>query len=497
MTPGQLKSAVVNTAVETVQDFDVNSGNPVLAGVETTGAGLLDAAAAVSNNVTAEPATLSFGQIFNSLPSINVTFTNTGTAPVKLNLSVSPFVTDPNAQLALSNANPTIPAGGQAVVTVALQGSPPASGVYEGDLLVDGTAQPMHIPYLYAVTDGIAANILPLTGLNFLGAAGDPLNGDLLIRIVDQFGLGVPGEPVQFASSFGGGSITNGTGTTGTDSYGIAFAQAQLGPQVGAQQFVANIGNPNPVPFYFNGRAFALPSISAGGVVNGASFLAGQGLAPGSYLSIFGSGLSEVTRLFFTPYLPLSLGGVSVSFDVPSAGISVPGRIVFVTPGQINVQIPWELAGQSSAVMKVSIGLTSSLNTFTVPLKAVSPAFFEYSSGGQKYLAAQDAAYHLIGPSNPAHRGATILLYSNGLGPVDNPVPSGEPTPAQAPNTMTIPKVTIGGQTAHVVFSGLSPQSIALYQVNVVVPQNISAGSQAVVMTQNGIASQTSTIVVQ
>ncbi len=499
LTPAQLKSAVVNTASEVVGDYDA-SGNPVQAGVETEGSGLLNAAAAVQTDVTVEPATLSFGIVNGTLPSMPVTFTNIGKTSVSLSLTVNPFITDPNAQVSVSSGSFTLKPGQSTQITIGLQGNQPGPGIYEGDVVIQGASQSMHIPYLYSVSDGNIANAFPLRGNNFAGAPGDSVAGALQVEVVDDYGLPLSQVPVLFYSTIGNGTITSGTGTQGTDNYGVGYATAQIGTQLGQNEFAADIGNTGAGPLftiYFEGRAFAQPAIASGGVVNGASFLAGQGLAPGSYISIFGSGLSETTQLFRTPYLPLSLGGMSVSFDVPSAGISVPGRLVFVKPGQVNVQVPWELAGRSSAVMKVSLELDSS-NAVTVPLTAYSPAFFEYTDpSGQKLLAAQDAGYHLIGTQNPAARGSTILLYANGLGPVDTPVPSGEPTPQSAPRTTATPQVTIGGQQAQVVFSGLSPQSIALYQVNVVVPAGIGTGPQKVVMTVNGYSSQTSTIVVK
>jgi minor extracellular serine protease Vpr len=499
LTPGQLKSAVVNTANATAVG-DYNSyGNPVNAGVETTGAGLLNAQAAVQTNITVEPATLSLGEIFNNLPpNQQLTFTNIGTSPAHLSLSINSFYQDTTDTLTLSQMSFTLAPGAQTTLTASLQGGGiPAPGIYEGDIVVNGASQPLVIPYLYGVSDQTIANAFPLTGVNFTGAPGDAVNGSLQLEVVDDLGFPQSGVPVYFYPTIGNGSISQGTGTAGTDNYGIAYATAQIGTQLGAQEFAADIGNPAAFTIYFEGRAFALPTISSGGVVNGASFLAGQGQAPGSYISLFGSGLSETTQLFFTPYLPLSLGRVSVSFDVPSAGLSLPGRLVYVSPGQLDVQVPWELAGQTSAAMKVSIDYDSS-NVYTVPITPYSPGFFEYTdSSGAKMLAAQDASYHLIGPANPAQKGATILLYCNGLGAVDTPVPTGEPTPSPAPQTTSTPSVTIGGQPAQVVFSGLSPESIGLYQVNVVVPSTVASGAQPVVLSINGYQSQTSTIVVQ
>src|ERR1035438_1027791 len=105
----------------------------------------------------------------------------------------------------------------------------------------------------------------------------------------------------------------------------------------------------------------------------------GQGLAPGSYISIFGSDLSDTTLVESTQSLPVSLGLVSVSFD--GGGMSLPGHFHFISPGQINVQIPWEFQGQSSVQMKVTLYgyLWSAL--YTVPLATYSPGIFAVADG--------------------------------------------------------------------------------------------------------------------
>src|SRR5205823_4108480 len=155
----------------------------------------------------------------------------------------------------------------------------------------------------------------------------------------------------------------------------------------------------------FDGFGWSQPTISSGGVVNDANFQ--SPIAPGSYVAVFGSGLSAYSDPATTSTLPLAIDGVNVSFDVPSAKLSYPGRIVYVSPGQINVQVPWELQGQSSAQVKVIIDQFVFGNVVTVPLADTTPAFFENSN----IAAALDQNYAIVTAANPAKRGQLVQLY--------------------------------------------------------------------------------------
>jgi uncharacterized protein (TIGR03437 family) len=209
--------------------------------------------------------------------------------------------------------------------------------------------------------------------------------------------------------------------------------------------------------------------------------------------------LSEVTRQINTQFLPLALAGVSVSFDVPSQSLSFPGRIHYVRDDQINVQVPWELRGANSAIIKVSIGDTSS-DIVTIPLNEFAPAVFEFtdSGSGRTLGAVLDSAYGLVTLANPARRNDIVQIYVNGLGPVDNQPEGGAPSPAEPlARTRVIPEVTIGGQRAEVLFSGMTPGAIGLYQLNARVPAGIETGLQPLVITANGIVSKTVNLPIQ
>jgi len=507
---GQIQSALVNTANAAITDFDA-SGNPFPARSTAIGGGKLNIGSAVASTITVVPATVSFGVVNNPTPANgvlatrSVTIANTGLAPASVQLTVRQRDADAKASVAVSPSSVALAAGQSASVTVSLNGSP-AAGIYEGAILVAGGAVPAQIPYLYLVGDGTPANQIPLLGQDFTTEAGSAV--DVAFRVVDRYGVPVANMPVRFAPP-----AAVYASSQATDRLGIAEAYMYTSAATVQQLFTADlIGNAGRAEF--DGRVRTPPQINANGVVDAASFLAPAGFAPGSYISIFGAGLSEGNAMTRTLSLPISLAGASVSFDVPAANIHVPARLHFVSPGQINLQIPWELAGQASATLKVTLSGSSSKNvradnsslgtfqtqTASVPMAAFSPAFFEYAdaSSGKRLAAVLDENYALITPANPAQRGHAVQFFVNGLGAVSNQPASGEASPAlPLALTQASPTVTIGGQSATVQFSGMSPGSVGLYQVNAVIPQGVSAGLQAAVISIGGIDSKATLVPVQ
>jgi minor extracellular serine protease Vpr len=504
-TPAQVKSAVTNTAAMGLLDYDAN-GAPFPAPVDAVGAGQLNAQAAVTSNITVDPATVALGVVTSVLPSRTIVITNAGTATVSLQLSVRQRDADANASVMLNPPVLNLAPGQAGPVIVALIGSLPAAGSYEGFITVTGGAVPLQIPYLYLATDKLPANQIPLAGSGFVTELGTSVN--TTFRTIDRYGLPILGVRVDFAPS---ASVY--AATAATDSLGTAEAYMTTSSKLGDQSFFAQLEGAGQIEF--DGRTRALAQIAADAVVDAASLNPPSGFAPGSYLTIFGSGLSENFETVFTPYLPLSLAGVSVSFDVPARGISVPGALYFVSGGQISLQIPWELAGSETAEMEVTLSNSASRNVrsdgsglstnhtqiVSVPIAAYSPAFFEIldALSGQMLVAALDENNHVVSSENPVRTGHALQLYVNGLGPVSGNQPASGALTAASPlaPTVLIPTVTIGGQQATVLFSGLAPLSVGLYQVNALVPETARPGLQSVVISIGGVTSRASSVPVQ
>ena len=91
-----------------------------------------------------------------------------------------------------------------------------------------------------------------------------------------------------------------------------------------------------------------------------------------------------------------------------------------------------------------------------------------------------------------------MQIYANGVGPVDNRPPSGDPAGAQPLSRCRVPpEVTIGGRTATVLFCGLAPGFVGLYQINATVPADAPVGIQPLVMRVGGVTSKSASLPVQ
>ena len=488
----EVKSAVINTASQSLTE----NGNQ--ASVLAMGAGLVNAGLAVTNTLLVNPASASFGVLkATSLPvTLPFQLTNIGTAALTLSVSINRRTAENNAHTSIDLPNVTLPAGQSSDIHLTLSGTLPAPGIYEGFVTIAGGPNPVNIPYLYLVGDGVPNNLISIAGDADDGTAGEQsAGGYVILQIVDQYGVPIPNLPVTFGVASGGGQLTPTclaicAAANTTDNYGTAAAEMFLGPNPGNNVYTATAAS---LTATFTAMGLAQPALLPNGAVNAASY-SNQPVAPGSYITLFGNNLAASASHYSTPYLPVALNQVTVSFDNPN--VSAPGHIVFVSPGQVNVQVPWELQGQPSVQMKVSVADSSGL-VYTLPLGTYSPALFQIQSGGQSFAAALDENYNVVTASNPVARGHVVQLFANGLGPVTNQPASGDAAPAGplAETTLT-PVVSIGGLNAQVNFSGLTPGNAALYQVNAVVP-NTSVGPQPVTISIGGVVSAASTIPVE
>ena len=311
---------------------------------------------------------------------------------------------------------------------------------------------------------------------------------------------------VHYASddtpSFQGGFFLNGT-VFCQDSILLGFSQehtlnCDIGSllHVGTNWLYFNItNNAGGTGLLFSATVTAInvtvPSINPGGVVNNAS--AAVLVSAGSIASVYGSfPVTTPASATGLPSWPLNLGGISIQFG----GVQAP--LAYVSGGLANLQVPWEIAGQTQVPVVAASGSYTSTPQLAniVPF---APGIFAMNGQGSGQGAILDGSYNLVGASNPVTAGSTVLqIFCTGLGPVTNRPATGSLALSDPLSvTTTTPVVTIGGMSAPVQFSGLTPGGIGLYQVNALVPVGSSTGpSVPVYLGIGGAYSNTVTIAV-
>ncbi len=214
----------------------------------------------------------------------------------------------------------------------------------------------------------------------------------------------------------------------------------------------------------------------------------------GSIAGVFGTNLA-IGQASATMPLPLPTTLAQSGFTI--GGHAAP--LYFAMATQVNVQIPWELAGQAqTSVIATVNGVVS--NTQVAPLATFAPGIFTVDATGMGQGAVLVApTAQLAAPGTPASRGGYVSIFCTGLGPVTNQPATGAAAPITPLSfTLTTPTVTIGGQMAVVSYSGLAPDFAGLYQVNAIVPSGVSPGNTvSVVISMGNLASNTVTIAVQ
>jgi uncharacterized protein (TIGR03437 family) len=226
--------------------------------------------------------------------------------------------------------------------------------------------------------------------------------------------------------------------------------------------------------------AGAIPQIATDGIVD--VFSGGGGpFAPGEIVSIYGSSLgpvAAVTSTFdvSTGQLPVWSANVSVSIN----GGAAP--LYYVSSGQVNVQIPYELEGAHQASVAVTYNGTVS-ETRTIQIAPTAPRLWPG-------ILNQDGSLNSAG--NPAAVGDIIVLFATGQGLTNPPSVTGRVAIAPYASPQDPVRVSVGGQDGAVLFAGVAPGASGVMQVNVRVPAGIHASAGVVLAvgdshSQNGV----------
>ena len=229
--------------------------------------------------------------------------------------------------------------------------------------------------------------------------------------------------------------------------------------------------------------------LSVNGIVNAASHASGA-VAPGEIVTIFSSfpGPSSGVGLELDNQgrVSTSLGGMQVLFD------AVPAPLTYAVSGQVTCIVPYEVSSEN--VTHVQLSFQDQLsNSVTVPVADAVPGVFtrNLSGTGPGVIVNQDGTTNSV--TNPAAIGSLVLVYATGEGQTNPAGVDGELDGLSPPQPVTQPvTATIGGVPSTVVYAGgVSGLVAGLLQVNVEIPQGVSAGNEIpIVLTIGGATSQ-------
>lgn len=362
-----------------------------------------------------------------------------------------------------------------------------------------GVPPPGTITGLTAIGADAAGNVYFEGGLNSLYLVNDDgtftLKGTLPVPYSPAHALAFDPTGNLWAS---GGPLTTSNSSGVSSLGGIGFAgdggpaQSALMSASGSIAFGpdGNLyfadGNWNSAALYRIRRITgsgpsAAPVISQNGIVNAVSYVAGS-VAPGELISIFGSnfGTSSLQiNAAVNNAIPPTIGRTKVVFNGSDSILA--GAVTAITPNQINVFVPYELTPGTTVSIQVQVdNVLSTAATMPVVQAVPGLATLDGSGSGPGAILNQDGT--LNSSANPAARGSIVSLYGTGLGLMTPQLIDGYlaiSTPYSIP--VNSPSVSIGGQTATIVYDGDAPTlPTGVFQINAMVPTNINPGAAAV-----------------
>jgi uncharacterized protein (TIGR03437 family) len=189
-------------------------------------------------------------------------------------------------------------------------------------------------------------------------------------------------------------------------------------------------------------------------------------------ISIAGAQLGNFVQTAATIPLPQYLAGFEGSVN------GVPAPLLYVSPTQVNLQIPYETQPGSATLV---IGNPYENVTKQIQVTAAAPAIFAASDGA-------------VTPNNSGARGQTLTLFITGDGQVTPRLATGASPSTQTPLTR-LPKpqlpltVTVGGVQATLQFLGIPSGFVGVTQINYTIPASVSPGVQPVVVTVGSTSS--------
>jgi len=200
-------------------------------------------------------------------------------------------------------------------------------------------------------------------------------------------------------------------------------------------------------------------------------------VAPGAYVSIYGTNLASSTMVAAQPY-PTQLADVQVLVN----GTAQP--VVFISSGQIN----FVYANVTPGLTQLTVKNANGQNTVNVRVAPAVPSIFLLDANSTA-AAVNALTAVVVGANTPFHANDIMALFLTGLGATTQ-----QNGLAYA---QIQPTVTVGGQNCSVGYAGRAPSFAGLDQINCTIPAGVTGATVPVIVNSGGRSSSTAFIAVQ
>jgi uncharacterized protein (TIGR03437 family) len=216
------------------------------------------------------------------------------------------------------------------------------------------------------------------------------------------------------------------------------------------------------------------PFFTAAGIVQAATQTS-EALAPNTLGTIYGTNLSWTTHAAQA----FDLDGGTLPESLEGVTVYVGGficRLLYVSPGQINFLMPYEITAQTALVWVSRQGVGGPVGADGRPLVSIkvattAPGFFQWSGN---FIVAEHADGSLITPASPAQASEVVVLFAAGLGRTSPDSASGvPPTTATTILYASQLQIMLNGVALppeSIYYAGVTPGFAGLYQINVTLP---------------------------
>jgi uncharacterized protein (TIGR03437 family) len=446
-----------------------------------------------TGNITVSPTSLAFTTPQGTNPTSKTLSVSSAAGAAGIAFTVNSTTNSGGGWLSTSVSSGTTPLN---PLTVIVNSSALAANTYTGTILITpaGGLQ-VSIPVTLTVTAPANISATP-TSMTFDYRLGDAAPAATPLTVSGSAAFNAT------ATSTGNWLVATPTSGTAPTTVNVSINKNNItstGTLNGTVLVAATGGATGSTTVNVTLNVTSLPTISS--VTNAASYT-NNAISPGEIITLFANDPAHPIGPATPAYLTLdatgnvatSIGGVQVTVN----GFNCP--MIYASASQVSAVVPYEAKAYATATVLVKY-LGQGSNGVPMTVATTVPGLFTINTSGtgQGAILNSDLSVNsAANPVNPAARGDVVVIYMTGEGEtapngVTGKVTTVDLTPGHplTPAPLLPVSVTIGGQPAQWTFAGEAPGFVSgVLQLNVVVPTNIAAGNQPIVVTIGGNPSQ-------